>query len=211
MSTCTCYDTYIAVKQYLILPEIWLHYQFWIHVILHEVATINKNNTSPIDEWLFRVASLHIIRHDRFVMLPEVTGRVCVCMYLHQAQTPEKNNKRPLQYARWLTTLETSSVISYTCLNPFITVGIKCRNRHSDAVGWDYIKETGISCQHLAVRHSNGAKPEEAFVLWRHDNTAKRAVFVSGDVRFQDGDAVDLGKMGGGPFLLSSFSIFQCM
>ena len=26
----------------------------------------------------------------------------------------------------------------------------------------------------------------------------KRAVFVSGDVRFQDGDAVDLGKLGGG-------------
>ena len=29
----------------------------------------------------------------------------------------------------------------------------------------------------------------------------KRAVFVSGDVRFQDGDAVDLGKLGGGRFL----------
>ena len=26
----------------------------------------------------------------------------------------------------------------------------------------------------------------------------KRAIFVSGDVRFQDGDAVDLGKLGGG-------------
>ena len=26
----------------------------------------------------------------------------------------------------------------------------------------------------------------------------KRAVFVSGDVRFQNGDAVDLGKLGGG-------------
>ena len=39
----------------------------------------------------------------------------------------------------------------------------------------------------------------------------KRAIFVSGDVRFQDGDAVDLGKLGGGRFLLSSFSIFQCM
>ena len=40
----------------------------------------------------------------------------------------------------------------------------------------------------------------------------KRAIFVSGDVRFQDGDAVDLGKLGGGGrFLLSSFSIFQCM
>ena len=39
----------------------------------------------------------------------------------------------------------------------------------------------------------------------------KRAIFFSGDVRFQDGDAVDLGKLGGGRSLLSSFSIFQCM
>ena len=33
----------------------------------------------------------------------------------------------------------------------------------------------------------------------------KRAVFVSGDVRFQDGDAVDLGKLGGGGALSSVF------
>ena len=32
----------------------------------------------------------------------------------------------------------------------------------------------------------------------------KRAVFVSGDVIFQDGDAVALGKLGGGRFFLSS-------
>ena len=27
-----------------------------------------------------------------------------------------------------------------------------------------------------------------------------RAIFVSGDVRFQDGDAIDVGKLGGGRF-----------
>ena len=32
----------------------------------------------------------------------------------------------------------------------------------------------------------------------------KRAIFVSGDVRFQDGDAVDLCKLGGERFLPSS-------
>ena len=37
----------------------------------------------------------------------------------------------------------------------------------------------------------------------------KRAIFVSGDVRFQDGDAVDLGKLG--DRFLSSTSFFQCM
>jgi hypothetical protein len=33
----------------------------------------------------------------------------------------------------------------------------------------------------------------------------KCAIFVSGDVRFQDGDAIDLGKLGG---LLSTSSLF---
>ena len=93
MSTCTCYDTYIAVKLSQILPVICLHYQLWKHVILHEVATLNKNKPSPTEEWLFRVASLHIIGHGRSVMLPEVVGRVCFCMYLHQAQKPEKTIK----------------------------------------------------------------------------------------------------------------------
>ena len=36
----------------------------------------------------------------------------------------------------------------------------------------------------------------------------KRAVFVSGDDRFQDGDAVDLCKLGGGRFLPSSYFLF---
>jgi hypothetical protein len=37
----------------------------------------------------------------------------------------------------------------------------------------------------------------------RHNNSVtqrqhgRRAVFVSGDVRFQDGDAIDVGKLGG--------------
>ena len=37
----------------------------------------------------------------------------------------------------------------------------------------------------------------------------KRAIFVSGDVKFQDGDAVDLGKLRGTAFsrLLLSFNV----
>ena len=36
------------------------------------------------------------------VMLPEVVGRVCVCVYVSSsgADTSKKNNKRALQYAR---------------------------------------------------------------------------------------------------------------
>ena len=39
----------------------------------------------------------------------------------------------------------------------------------------------------------------------------KRAVFVSGDVIFQDGDAGDLGKLGGGGALSSVFSVCRSM
>ena len=39
----------------------------------------------------------------------------------------------------------------------------------------------------------------------------KRAIFVSGDVRFQDGDAVDLGKLGGGGALSSVFFFYLSM
>ena len=51
----------------------------------------------------------------------------------------------------------------------------------------------------------------------RHNNTVtsrrygRRAIFVPGDVKFQDGDAFDLSKLGGGEALSSTFtSFFQC-
>ena len=72
MSIRTCYHTYIDVKLSLI-----------IQVILHEMATLVKKKTSPTVEWLFRVASLHIIGLGRSVMVPEVVGHVS--LYLHQA------------------------------------------------------------------------------------------------------------------------------
>ena len=57
----------------------------------------------------------------------------------------------------------------------------------------------------------------------RHNNTvtsrqySKRAIFVPGDVRFQDGDAFDLSKLGGGgggrflPLLLRSFNVLLAL
>ena len=47
MSTRIYYDTYIDVRLSLILQLIGLHYQLRKHVILHEVATFDKNKTSP--------------------------------------------------------------------------------------------------------------------------------------------------------------------
>ena len=77
MSIRTCYDRNIHVKLSLIFQ-----------VILHEMATLVKNKTSPTVEWLFRVARLHIVGPGRSVLVPDVVGHVS--LYLHQAQTPEE-------------------------------------------------------------------------------------------------------------------------
>ena len=77
MSIRTCYDRNINVKLSLIFQ-----------VILHEMATLVKNKTSPTVEWLFRVARLHNVGPGRSVLVPDVVGHVS--LYLHQAQTPEE-------------------------------------------------------------------------------------------------------------------------
>ena len=77
MSIRTCYDRNIHVKLSLIFQ-----------VILHEMATLVKNKTSPTVEWLFRVARLHIVGPGRSVLVLDVVGHVS--LYLHQAQTPEE-------------------------------------------------------------------------------------------------------------------------
>ena len=77
MSIRICYDRNIHVKLSLIFQ-----------VILHEMATLVKNKTSPTVEWLFRVARLHIVGPGRSVLVPDVVGHVS--LYLHQAQTPEE-------------------------------------------------------------------------------------------------------------------------
>jgi len=77
--------------------------------------------------------------------------------------------------------------------------------------GRGYSKETGVSLASIRLRCTVMA------AIWktRHNNTmtsrlyGRRAIFVSGDVRFQDGDAVNLSKVGGGRFLLFSTSFFQ--
>ena len=82
--------------------------------------------------------------------------------------------------------------------------------------GRDYTKENGISRHHSAVRRGNGAKPEEASRQYSDVTLyGRRAIFVSRDVRFQDGGAVVLGKLrGGGAFfhiLLLSFNVCTCL
>ena len=67
-------------------------------------------------------------------------------------------------------------------------------------------KETDISRQHSAARHSNAGKPEDAPQQYSDVTPyGRRAIFVSGDVRFQDGDAIDIGKLEGWGALFSLF------
>jgi len=72
------------------------------------------------------------------------------------------------------------------------------RKSHSDAVEITLKKQTSLASIRLR------GKVMAANRKTRHNNSVtqrqygRRAVFVSDDVRFQDGDAVDVGKLGGG-------------
>ena len=140
-------------------------------------------------------------------MLPEVVSHVS--LYLHRAQTPEKNNKRALQSARCLTKLKAAdSILTYAHIpSPHWRQKHKS---HRDAVEITLLKKLA-SVASIRLRGTVMAANRKT----RHNNTVtsrqygRRAIFVPGDVRFQDGDAFDLGKLGGG--LSSTFtSFFQC-
>ena len=51
----SCYYTYFYVNLSLIIPIIDLHYQQHQHVIMHEVALLDKNKASLTIKWLTRV------------------------------------------------------------------------------------------------------------------------------------------------------------
>ena len=100
--------------------------------------------------------------------------------------------------------IENSRLKYDTCPRSFTPLASKAQI--PQRCGRDDTKETGISRQHPAARRRNGANRKTC-----HNNTVtsrqygRRAVYVSGDVRCQDGDAFDLGKLGGGGRFLSSF------
>ena len=56
--------------------------------------------------------------------------------------------------------IETGRLNTYICPHSFTPLGSKAQI--PQRCGRDYIKETGISRQHSAARHSNGGKPEDA-------------------------------------------------
>ena len=128
-------------------------------------------------------------------MLPAVFGHVS--LYLHRAQTPEKKNKTALQCARCLTKLKTAgSMLTYAHIpSPHWR---QRRKSHRDAVEITLKKLASVASVRLR------GKVMAANRKTRHNNTVtsryygRRAIFVPGDVKFQDGDAFDLSKLGGG-------------
>ena len=100
--------------------------------------------------------------------------------------------------------IETNRLNYYKCPHSFNPLASKAQIPH--LCGRDYTKETSISRKHSAARRGIGANRKK-----RHNNRVtsrqygRRAFYVSSDVRFQDGDAFDLGKLGGGTFSLIFF------
>jgi len=139
-------------------------------------------------------------------MLPEVVGHVS--MYLHLAQTPEgKNNKRPLQSARCVTTLKRAgTILTYAhipsphCVNGANPTAMRSRLHYRN---WHLSPAFG--CAVCTVMAANRKTRQNNSVTSRQ--YGRRAVYVPGDVRFQDGDAFDLGKLGRGTF---TFIFFYC-
>ena len=158
---------------------------------------------------MFRVASIHIIGPGLSIMLPEVVGHVS--LYLQRGQTPEKKQYKSVKCARCLRKLKPAgSFLTYAHIpSPHWR---QRRKSHRDAVEITLKKLASVASIRLRVTVM------EANRKTRHNNTVssrqygRRAIHVPGDVRFQDGDAFDLGKLGrgGGRFLPLSTSFFQC-
>ena len=128
---------------------------------------------------------------------------MCRCIFTGGRQL-RKNNKRALQCARSLRKLKPAgSILTYAHIpSPHWR---QRRKSHRDAVE--------ITLKELAsvARIRLRGKVMAANRKTRHNNTVssrqygRRAIYVPGDVTFQDGDAFDLGKLGGGGALSSTF------
>ena len=139
---------------------------------------------------------------------------MCRCIFTGLRHL-RKNNKRALQCARCLTKLKTAgSILTYAHIpSPHWR---QRRKSHRDAVEITLKKLASVAS--IRLRGTIMAANRKT----RHNNTvtsrqyARRAIFVPGDVRFQDGDAFDLSKLGGGrgrflPLLLRSFNVLLAL
>ena len=138
--------------------------------------------------------------------------RPCVAVSSPGADTWEKNNTRALQCARRLTKLKTAgSMLTYAHIpSPHWR---QRRKSHRDAVEITIKKLASVASIRLrgTVMAANRKKCHNNTVTsWQY---GRSAIFVPGDVKFQDGDAFDLSKLGGGflPLLLRSFYVLLAL
>ena len=136
---------------------------------------------------------------------------MCRCIFTGGRHL-RKNNKRALKCARCLRKLKpASSILTYSHIpSPNWR---QRRKSHRDAVEITLKKLPSVASIRLRGTVMGATRNT------RHNNTVssrqygRRAIYVPGDVKFQDGDAFDLGKLGrggGGRFLPLSTSFFQC-
>ena len=140
---------------------------------------------------------------------------MCRCIFTggrHQ----RKNNKRALQCARFLRKLKPAgSILTYAHIpSPHWR---QKRKSHRDAVEITLKKLASVA----SIRRRGTVMAANRKT--RHNNTVssrqygRRAIYVPGDVRFQDGDSFDLGKLGRGGggaffhFLLRSFNVLLAL
>ena len=138
-------------------------------------------------------------------MLPEVVGHVS--LYLHRGRHVRKNNKRALQCARCLRKLKPAgSILTYAHIpSPHWR---QRRKSQRDVVEITLKKLASVAS--IRLRGTVMAANRKT----RHNNTVssrqygRHAIYVPGDVRFQDGDAFDHCKLGRGGGALSSTFYF---
>ena len=130
--------------------------------------------------------------------------RPCVAISSPCYSHLRKSNKRALQCARCPTTLKPAcSFITHAHIpSPHWRQRRKC---HNDVVEITLKKQASLASIRLraVVMASTGIRAATIQVTSRQ--YGRRAIYVSGDVRFQDGDAFDLGKLGGGTFYFILF------
>ena len=175
------------------------------------MAVLDKLKVSLTIKWLTRGVSLHIIGLGRSVMLPEVAGfGPCVSEPSPGEDTWEKNTlKRALQYVRWLMTLTPIYSIR-THVHIPSPHWRQRRKSQSDAV--EITRKKLASFSSIRLRGVVMARNQKGHRYCDVMTIRQTRYFRSDDVRFQDGDAVDIGILGrGGGTLSSDYSFFLSM
>ena len=131
---------------------------------------------------------------------------MCRCIFTGRRHL-RKTIKERLQCARCLRTLQPAgSILTYSHIpSPHWR---QRRKSHSDAVEITSNKQAFLASIRLRGKVMAANRKTRHYNNVTQRQYGRRAVFVSGDVRFQDGDAIDVGKLGGARsslFLLSCY------